>query len=44
MLDIWKANPFATVFTVEHASDHALAAGGETWDFEDGISVSIYRA
>jgi 16S rRNA (guanine966-N2)-methyltransferase len=44
LIDIWKANPFATVLTVEHASDHPLAPGAETWDFEDGISVSLFRA
>ena len=43
LIETWQATPFAAVLTVEHAHDHALAPGGETYDFEDNTSITIYR-
>ncbi|HET7230732.1 MAG TPA: RsmD family RNA methyltransferase [Longimicrobium sp.] len=44
LLETWRATPFATVLTVEHAADHALPFRGETWDFDATTAVTIYRA
>jgi 16S rRNA (guanine966-N2)-methyltransferase len=44
LIETWRATPFAAVLTVEHAYDHALPLPGETYDFEENISITIYRA
>jgi 16S rRNA (guanine966-N2)-methyltransferase len=43
LIEIWRANPFAAILTVEHASDHPLPPGGRRYRFDD-TSVTIYRA
>ncbi|MBW3629030.1 MAG: RsmD family RNA methyltransferase [Gemmatimonadetes bacterium] len=42
IIDIWQAQPFSTVLTVEHASDHILPAGGKRHLFEM-TAVTIYQ-
>jgi len=44
LIETWRETPFAAVFTVEHAYDHALPLPGETYDFEENTSITIYRA
>ena len=43
-IESWSRTPFARILTVEHAADHALPVRGETWDFDETTSVTIYRA
>jgi 16S rRNA (guanine966-N2)-methyltransferase len=43
LIDTWRQTPFARVFTVEHAADHALPLRGETWDFDATTAVTIFR-
>jgi hypothetical protein len=31
------------VLTVEHAHDHALPLAGDTYDFDDTTSITIFR-
>jgi 16S rRNA (guanine966-N2)-methyltransferase len=44
LLESWRATPFAAVITVEHAHDHALPLAGETYDFDETTSITIFRA
>jgi 16S rRNA (guanine966-N2)-methyltransferase len=44
LIESWRALPFARVFTIEHAAGHVLPLRGETWDFDETTSVTIYRA
>lgn len=43
LIETWIQTPFAGVLTVEHAYDHDLPPGGDTYDFDD-TSVTIYPA
>jgi 16S rRNA (guanine966-N2)-methyltransferase len=43
LLESWRATPFAAVLTVEHAHDHALPLAGDTYDFDDTTSITIFR-
>jgi 16S rRNA (guanine966-N2)-methyltransferase len=43
LLESWRATPFAVVLTVEHAHDHALPLAGDTYDFDDTTSITIFR-
>lgn len=42
LIEIWRADPFASVLTVEHAADHALPAGGVQHRFA-GTVVTTYE-
>jgi 16S rRNA (guanine966-N2)-methyltransferase len=43
LLESWRATLFAAVLTVEHAHDHALPLAGDTYDFDDTTSITIFR-
>lgn len=43
LIETWRDRGFSRVLTVEHAAGHALPLRGETWDFDETTSVTIYR-
>ena len=42
LIEIWRANPFATVLSVEHAADHLLPEGGTSHLFQT-TAVTTYQ-
>ncbi len=43
LVEHWLESPYSTLFTIEHAADHRLPAGGQSRRFGDS-RVTVYRA